>query len=1019
MAILHLYLLGFPRLERENEALPALPAKATALLAYLALTRTPQARDRLLALLWAESAEEAARKNLRNTLWTLRKTVGEDVIGADNNRLLLRDDVWVDVTAFEQMVMQPILPAVNPNLELYGGPFLDGLALTEAPEFELWAVTQRERLKGLYVDLLNRLVEFRRMEQNWSAVIALAQQALLQDPLQETMYSALMDAYTRSGDRAEALRQYDLLKATLNSELGVEPLPETENLRQSILSGELRASTTMPAVVIPREERHAATTTADGAKQAPFIGRTQQLAALTAELDSARRGTARIVLLVGEMGIGKTRLWREWTAGLPDDYLALEARFLESTQALPFAPLRDLFSSRVCAQRLFSAQTPLSSVWLSEIARLFPELRVTFPNLPTPVALPADEERRRLLEAFTQGLLGLEAKPLILFFDDMQWADRATLDWFDYLIHRLRDQPLLLAGAYRPNEATQPLSNLLSSWLREGIAQRLALEPLSEAESWTLAQSISDDRARQERAVTLSAGNPHFLIALSHAETANVPPTLVELTSAHLNRLPEMARQVLQAAAVLEPDFKFPILVRVSGRSEDETLDALDSLLSADILTEREDNYSFNHPLIPTVVRNTMSAARSAVLHRRAAQALESEYADRLPQIAARLADYYERAGNPIQAASYADMAADHARSLIALPEAESFFRLALQLEPTPLRHIKLGNVLFMQNNLSGARAEFTSALVMAEQQSDMRVTLDAMLSMADTYVPTGQADEIDRWLVRAANLLEAESDPQLQARAHFLAGVSAIAHQRPLREAELHLAEVNRLTRENNLKQMAGRAMFEVGNLMAERGDLKQAVAAYREAVAWAQAVGDSFQEALGYNNAAYHTLLLGDLEQAKQDVTAGLDLAQAAGLRVPLQYLYSTRGEIALAETQPDDAEKWFRQGLEEAEHGGNLRQLANYQANLALAARQRGDLDAALTRLLSARDQVASVAAPHLQTQINLWLTELYMQRGEMAHAREALAAADSTLAESDRQRLKVWADRLRHKLMAVKQ
>jgi ATP/maltotriose-dependent transcriptional regulator MalT len=117
----------------------------------------------------------------------------------------------------------------------------------------------------------------------------------------------------------------------------------------------------------------------------------------------------------------------------------------------------------------------------------------------------------------------------------------------------------------------------------------------------------------------------------------------------------------------------------------------------------------------------------------------------------------------------------------------------------------------------------------------------------------------------------------------------------------------------------------------------------------------------------------------------------------------LYSTRGEIALAEHQWDEAESWFKRGLAETEHYGNLEQAANYRANLGLAARGRGDLDSALTLLETARTSAAGLTAPHLQTQIDLWLAELYLERGERAAAGEALARAEARLAGGERKRL----------------
>jgi DNA-binding SARP family transcriptional activator/tetratricopeptide (TPR) repeat protein len=1039
MSSIRLFFLGLPRVERDGHRLTLSSAKALALLAYLALTRTPPPRERLLGLLWAESAEEAARKNLRNTLWQIRKTLGDDLLVSDRDRLSLSPEAWVDVRIFERIAAQPLANPpqapdapdapdaptllVDPNLDLYRGPFLDGLTLTEAPDFELWMAAERERLGGLYLQTITRLVDVRRATGDWRAVVRLARRALAHDNLQETMHRALMEAYARTGERTEAIRQYDALRATLKDELGVEPLSETEQLRTAILSGDLHRTPPLPPALppspAPRRERRPPFAAEGTHPPAPLVGRQRHLDALTHSLDRVRSGGAHVALIAGEMGMGKTRLWQEWAATLPDAALRLETRALESTQTLPFAPLKTLFSSQACATRLFTPGTPLSPIWLAEIARLFPELRATFPALPIPAPLPPDEERHRVLEAFTQSLLTLGADPLILFVDDLHWADRASLDWFDYLIHRLSEQPILLVGAYRPNEAptgdSSALAQYIATWAREDRLHRLTLERLSDGEARDLLRALGSDLSRADHVQRMSAGNPLFLLELSRAASDALPTTLVELITARLSRLPDSARQVLQAAAILEPDFGFAALQKVSGRGEDETLDALDALLAADLLVEHAGQYSFAHPLVATIVRNSLSNARSVVLHRRAALAREGEYAGRLPLIAGRLAAHYEGAQDVDKAAAYADMAAHHALSLAAPAEAESFLRQALQLAPTPSRYINLGRVLYFMGNFDGARAEYTSALVNAERAQDRLLALDAMLNLAETFIATARADQIDAWVARASPLLEDIDDPRMQVRAHFLLGVSGIA-SRPLHEAESHLLEATRLARRHGLTDMAAQACFELGNLMAERGDLAGAVQIYRDAAALAQAAGSHFQQALGYNNAAYHALLMGDLPNAEADIAKALRLADTMALSIPLQYIYSTQGEILMAQARWEEAEAWFRRGLAASERHHNPRQIANLQANLGLVARGRGDLESAALLLETARERGAEAAAPHLHTQIDLWLTEVYLDRDDHRAAADALRRAQRRLAGTDRARLIAWAERLARRLDA---
>ncbi len=1062
VSTLRLYFLGPPRFARDDYPVELTVAKAVALLAYLAVTRKPQTRDRLLGLFWPESPADAARKNLRNTLWSIRKALGDHVVRADDDRLALHESVWVDLHEFEELTdfRQSKIQNLNSKIDLYRGPFLDGLNLNDAPEFEIWLMTERERLGQLYLRALAALVDRHRAEGQWQEVSAIASRALVYDNLQEPMYRALMEAHARLGERPEALRLYDTLRTTLDRELGVEPLPETEALRAAIVSGDLQPP--LPSQVWggtrdlrddsplelgpiggARPKRRGGPA---GATRVPFIGRHAERAVLDAEFQVAATGHARVVLLTGEVGIGKSRLWQEWSAGLAPEVTVLATRCIEATQALPFMPLIELFSSQVCAQRLASPTPPVASIWLAEIARLMPEIRVNRPDLPALPVLPPEEERIRVFEGFAQLLLGLSAQPLVLFVDDLHWADHATLAWLGYLLRRLRDQPLLLVGAYRPEDAPASLVNLVTNWGREGVARRLALPRLTNEEAAALIASLGVDPRLVHRVQAQSAGIPYFLVELSRAglgdlvtgtesalspgpslrsgpalersestvEEHPVPPPLADLIRVRLDRLPDTARQVLQAAAILEPGFDFTTLRRTSGRGEEETLDALDTLLNAAVLVERNAEYAFSHPLVAAVVRGNLSSARRAFLHRRAAEALEATHTGRLPQIAGQLAAHYGQAGQLEPAARYAEMAAERALTLAAPDEAVGFYRQALAFDPSPSRQMGLGRALLRQGDLVAARAAFESALGGFEAKGDRQSAARACNSIAETYFPAGRFDEAVRWMEKSLAYLDPGADPVAHAFTHLFLGAGQLDAGQSLAQAERHLIEAARLATENNVAEVAARSHFVLGNLLAERGDLGGALRAFGDSIAFAQAAGEHYQEVLGHNNLAYHALLIGDLATAREHVETGLALAEARALRLPLQYLYSTRGEIALAGQRWDEAEDWFKRGLAEAERNGNLQQAANYRANLGLAARGRGDLDSALLLLEAARDSVATSTARHLQLQIDLWLAELYLERGERAAAAEALTRAEARLAGSERRRLQAWAEQLRQEL-----
>ncbi|MBI5035356.1 MAG: AAA family ATPase [Chloroflexi bacterium] len=995
-----IYFLGTAKFEIDGKPVELPAAKSIALLAFLAVNHEPQSRDRLLGLLWAESSDEAARKNLRNALWSIRKTLGEDVLQTESDKLMLDDSVWVDVREFEK--------TSKPSaLSLYRGPLLDGFSLDNASDYEIWLTGERERLAQLLARALDSLVKAQRAKNDWRVVIETAQRALAFDNLQEPMYRALMEAHARLGERADALRQYDSLVVALERELGVEPLSETKELRAAIVTGSVGAN--RPSTLLRASQD-------DSLRKKPspirFVGREKECAALDEELATVRQGNARIALLVGELGIGKSRLWKEWSSGISGATI-LQARCLQSTQALPFTPVVELFNNRTVMQKFNGPSSPIAPVWLAQVARLIPGFASTIPNLPKLSALPAEEERQRLFEALAQCVIALGASPLVVFIDDVHWADRATLDWLDYLVHRLEHHPVLLIVAYRNEDATSTLVRFVAGWGREGLTRRISLERLTPEQSAMLVASLGGDPLLAARAQSQSAGNPYFLIELYRAPSGSIPSALNDLVRARVDTLPETARQVVQAAAILQSDFDFALLRRTSGRGEEETVQALDTLIGANILAEREAEYEFAHPLVAAIVRDGLSGTRRAFLHRRAADALESTFAGRLASIAARLAEHYAHANDSKNAARFAELAGEHALMLASPHEAADFYRRALELEATPSRQMGLGRALLRAGELDLAQHAFGAALDDFESIGDQKNAARAALSLSETFFPSGRFDEGARWMEKAFSFLGGASDPEGHALAHL--SLASRTNRGELSEAsEQHAQEAIRIADENDLPAIAARAYLVLGNLLAEKGDLSRANQAYRQTIAQAQVVGDDYQQVLGYNNLAYHSLLAGDLETARESVKQGLALSESRGLQLPLQYLYSTSGEIALAEKKWNEAEDWFNRGLVQAQAHHNREQTAGYNANLALVARGRGDLDGALVLLEQAQRQAASLTAPHLQTQIDLWLTELYLERGERAAALEALARAQARLADGTRRKLIEWAQRLQKQL-----
>ncbi|MCB0194410.1 MAG: AAA family ATPase, partial [Anaerolineae bacterium] len=874
MPTIHAYFLGTPQFTKNDKPVKLTKTKGIALLVYLAVERTSQTREQVMTLLWPDSLPQAARKNLRNTLWDIGKTFDEEVVEVEGDTLRLADSVGVDIHPFEETPLTADSDNVSQLEEavaLYRAPLADGLSVLDAPDFELWLTTQQQRFGRHYLRLLDILIAAHRKASNWQGVITFAEQALAYDNLQEPMHQALMEAQAHLGERAKAVRQYDMLRAILEQELGVPPLPETESLRSAILNGHIQAN---PKSIATNSQRPAKKALPAGS---PYVGRETEQAALDEALQLATVGQARIVLLTGELGIGKSRLWQQWSATLPDTLTTLETRCLDNTQALPFAPLTRLFSQSVCIQHFSQPNTSLSPIWLAELTRLLPEIKELRPDLPEPSDLPPAEERGRLLETFIQVLRALNGQTTVLFIDDLHWADQATLDWLVYLLDRLRNESLLVVATYRVADAPTQLAHIVANWKREGQVHHLPLERLTLNEATELITALGGNVTLIEQLYTKSAGNPYFLIELNRAGPEDTPSALADLIRARFDRLSGATQQVVQAAAILEAEFDFETLRRTSGRGEEETLNALDDLLETMVLTEVRGVYEFSHPLVAVVVRDGLSAARRQFLHRRAGEALEDAHSTNVSSVAGQIAAHYAAANMPVPAAQYAKMAGDHAMSLVAFTEAATFYRQAYSLDPLPSRQLDIAEALsLMPGALDEARDTLQQALATFEAENDKPNIVKACLMQAFSYLPSGEGDKIITWVERALPHLESISDPAAESQAHFFMGAGGFRIGRSMSEAEAHFAEALRLAVEHDLPEFAMNSWFELGNLNLQRGDFAKAQDAFQQSLVLAQSEKSIYQEAICHNNLAYATLLAGDIEQALAHIERGIDFAE-----------------------------------------------------------------------------------------------------------------------------------------------
>ncbi|MBI3958192.1 MAG: AAA family ATPase [Chloroflexi bacterium] len=310
--LLELKLLESPQVFLDGQPVTGFVSrKAEALLYYLAWTGRAHSREAIAGLLWGESAESAARTNLRGVIANLRQLLAAHLT-VERQTLAFRAESThtIDAARFAESVnalasAPTLTPAqaasLQQSLALYRGDFLDGFYLKDAPEFERWMLAERARLRDGAVQTFQRLARHFAEAEEWPSAIATVRQLLALEPWREEAHRQLMSCLARSGERGAALAHFEICRQLLADELDVEPSEETLALVDQIRAGGLApAERDAPAVEIPSRRPPALPTYAH-----PFVGRRDELATLT---DWLADPTCRAVTILGAGGMGKTRL---------------------------------------------------------------------------------------------------------------------------------------------------------------------------------------------------------------------------------------------------------------------------------------------------------------------------------------------------------------------------------------------------------------------------------------------------------------------------------------------------------------------------------------------------------------------------------------------------------------------------------------------------------------------------------------------------------------------------------------
>lgn len=798
-------LLGVPELTDNDKPVHFKTNKAMALLAFLAIEQKKYPREYLISLLWPESNEILGRASLRNALAHLRVALGTYV----NQCLITQDDTIgiflppeIDFDVRQLLNAVQTISKINKNSDthdhleyietferiaaLYRGDFLSGVDFGGSSEFEDWITCERENLHQQYGQLLALLFELQFSSGQKSSAVNTARQWLSHDPYSDKACRSLMMAYSASGDKSNAIRTYDQFRSRLKRELQTTPEGQTEALSQQLqLEG-----------VFPSESDGIDNSSSAIPFPFPFVGRAHEFNQLvTSYFDTIRNG-CQIVAIIGEAGIGKTRLVQEflrWVETQNAEILLGNA--WEGSNRVPYQPVVESFRARF--DDVSEINELLDKVWLAELTRLLPEIRTKINHLPQPIT---DEStaRQALFEAVTQLARALTRKnPLVWVLEDLHWSDIASMDLLSYAIrswsrHRL---PILIIVTVREEaiDDTPNFKGWLSALSRDVTSNPIQLVPLNQVDVSSFVQQLKDPIAinltHQNSLEEISAwlweetgGLPLLLtetmqmhlekgdsplpgsqIELSSWRELQISPTSFpspEFTSGisrivqwRMSRLSAIASELARAAAILGHQFSFSVLIRVAEAPEEKALLAIEELINGRILQLTVDPgesgnlfYQFIHGQIKAIVESSIPQTMRIILHRRAFHALQ-EFDAPPTELA-----YHARKSNQIeQAFRYCVIAGNNALELFDPHDAIYYYEKARQFLDERLGPTLLKTVLPV-SLIEQLYIKLSLAYEIITQWDNARKIYETLLTLAkETHQSTLEWTALNRLAILAA----------------------------------------------------------------------------------------------------------------------------------------------------------------------------------------------------------------------------------------------------------------------------
>ena len=925
--------------------------KARTLLKLLAVERPRTVpAEQIAAVLWGEARPARPAENIATFVSRLRRVLGADVIrgGRPGYRLGSPPAVQTDLDDASRWAAEAEhrLAAAEPALAVAAATrasdlLTAGLVLEDEPAAD-WAEPARAEQAELIKRARRVLAEAALAAGDPAAAAAAAAAAVADDPYDERARRALMRAHAAGGEPARALASYAELRGLLSEELGADPAAETQQLHLAVLREQEPGQ---PPAQPPAKPGRAV--------PVDLPGRDAELDRLQAAWNEAAAARPALYLVSGEAGIGKTRLVDELaTIAASTGGMVLAARCYETERSLFLQPFADAIATVVRAMPPARVQD-LAGQHAAALARLVPEVAELLGPRPAGRHETADIERLRAFGGITAFIRGLaDRNPVLLSFDDLQNAGRATVELLHYLARHVPNTRLLAVATVRAEEGADVLDSL------SDVSSRVELGPLPPGAVASLAAAAGlADQA--ENIIGRTRGHALFVVETLRAltaGTAGIPVSLAAAVLARVRRAGQPVETALRAGAVLGASFDPATLAGLLGESL-AVIGICADAHAARLLVVAERDYEFANDLIREVLYATTPAPARLAYHSQAADLLT-----RKPEAMARHA---AAAGDWPRAARGWLLAGEQALAGAAAADAVELLTRSIDAASRAGDHEVRARALLARGWASETRADYAvavtdieAAIAVSHETGDRRLEMAGLLALGgDARVALGlpipdAIKTIERGLSIAAALSDRAAEANSRARLAIYA-VSGLRFDEALEQGRLAV----RAARASGDDEALAAALDGQKASVAYLGEIDALVPVIEELEPLVRRLGDLRRLHWTIFESAFPALAAGDWATAAARIDASLNVSRRSGSMSHAAWHVAIGGAIARLQGRYDEAISIGRHAVALSEEAPHSWTAAVAGAELGTTLLELGATDDAIAVLARTRVVAAS--------------------------------------------------------------